>query len=465
DDFTLEVVSPDQLDVETMVATSSCEGDEFAITYTICSDQAVNGLSLNVALPPLGMHYTAGGDFTNGVLNGLSIPANGCVDVTLNVGFDPGTAVGTAFNLQLNATGNTFCLSTTSQVNTLLTKLAPANNPLSMTLVDITNTPPYSAGDLVDLEVTFTNSDPTQAVTQVNTAVTTLFPLLQVNNNIPPTFTVNPNSSVTYTYQLQIGTASFCDLVETCVIINSASNACGLPMSACVDLDVQNAQWPLVQIQFNKGITADLQEDPTGNVYLTGHLVSGTVNNQSQTGSSFFLSKIDECGQEEWGRRSFPLPGGNGWSDSYSVTRDNANNVYISGAHREGVTFEGGTNNDLTVFTFGGVNNTQYGYIASYTEDGDLRWVLQQLNMNHSEINEVQFDPNTGDLYATGTADHNQGSFFILYTQTGVSFAGILNASPNPPHSRAATAMRLTTNGQIAWNRHFITDGNTFGRY
>lgn len=460
DDFTLTPVTALPMDITSTVTTTSCLGDALQISYEICSDNAVNGLTLDVDLPQLGLHYAPGGDFTNGLITNLSIPANGCITVTLNLEFGAGVVPGTTFPVGLNANGNGFCVSNASSSIVNVTRQAISSNPLAMSMVDLTNNGPYEDGDLIDLQVIFTNTSTTTSVNNIQSQLQLPNTLSLVNSTVPNGLNVLPGTNAAFNIRVRVTNVPLCGNTDACMLITSAENACNLPLRSCVTLAIQNGQWPLVQIEANKGLPQDLQEDGQGNVYATGHLVSVVINGLAQTGNSFFLAKIDDCGQVVWARRSFSTTG---YSNSTSVTQDPAGDLYISGQLSGAVRFEGGNNPDVN--TLAGFQGGRYGYIAKYTEDGDLLWVMLQYNATYSELHEVQFDPNTQDLFVTGSVDQNNPSFFLLYSNPGISLVGTMNPQVSNTYNRSASLLRMTQAGQVTWSRMFQQDGNYFGRY
>ncbi len=460
DDFTLQPVTASPLDITTSITYPTCLGDEAQLTYDICSPTAVTGLNLNAQLPALGLHFAVGGDFTNGAITNLSIPAGGCVTVTLNLEFDAGTVVGTTLPVQLVANGTGACVSAASNASVNVVRQPIAGNTLSASMLDLTNSGPYQAGDQVDLQVTFANANPTNAVTGGQAQVQLPAQLSVVSNGIPANFSVPAASTVSYTVRVEVSPGSFCGTVEPCVAITAANNACDLPITTCLLLSLANTQWPLVQIEADKGQILDLQEDFQGNVFATGHLVDVTFNGSNQTGNSFFLAKLDECGQVEWFRRSFSAMG---YSSSTSITMDQDSNLYLSGQLTGAVRFEGGNNPDVN--TFPAWQGGRYGFIAKYTYEGDLDWLMVQYNQTFAELHEVQYDPATGDIFTTGTLDPNNASFFLLYSNPGLTLSGLtLQAQPSS-FNRAASLLRMDQNGGVTWRTTYQKNGFAHGRY
>lgn len=467
DDFTLERVSPDQLDITSTVSTLSCEGDQLQISYEICSNQAVSGLTLNAQLPIMGLQFGAGGDFINGQASNISVPANGCTTVTLNVAFDAGTLVGTSFPVQLNATGSAQCVSTQSQTTVAVTRQAPISSPLALTVADLTNAAPYQTGNIIDLQVQFTNTDPALSVTNIVNQVQLPAGFALASSNMPASFNVAPLSTSTYLVQVEVLSSALCSTEDVCITISEAQNACDIPRTECVSIVIEQAVWPLFQIEASKGIVKDLHEDADGYVYSTGHFVNVSFQGTPLIGSSFFLAKTDDCDEIDWVRRTHTV-NGTGHSDSYSVTQDAAGDVYVSGKLNDRVRFEGGNNPDITTIQYDQVLNGtgDFAFIAKYSAAGDLIWVMQLANPSFSEWHEVQYDPATGYMYATGTVDHNHNAKIILYTNGSTPVIGLAPVQLSwLGVNRAVNLISFKPSGALIWTRTQVQNKNSFGRY
>ncbi|WP_291206376.1 SBBP repeat-containing protein [Dyadobacter sp.] len=187
--------------------------------------------------------------------------------------------------------------------------------------------------------------------------------------------------------------------------------------------------------------------DANGNVYVTGHyyetISAGNFSVTSAGSADVFIAKYNTNGQAQWIRSA----GSDGGERGYDLAIDNMANVYVTGE------FQG------TGF-FGSIRKQSAGefdlFVAKYDTNGEFLWV-QSAGGSHRETgNGIATDPNSGDVYVTGTyfgtttfgnttrtSAGNADVFIAKYSKDG-SFQWMLsNGGPDSDSGIGITTDRL----------------------
>ena len=136
--------------------------------------------------------------------------------------------------------------------------------------------------------------------------------------------------------------------------------------------------------------------DPWGNVYITGQYASGTIhfgnitlieNDTIQGLGAIFIAKYDASGNVIWAKSA----GGNGFDFAYSITSDNAGNIYISGNYGDSAITFGSTILPITSSLF----------LTKYDSSGNVIWATSGGSSYGADGWSVATDP-SGKIYLTG---------------------------------------------------------------
>lgn len=161
----------------------------------------------------------------------------------------------------------------------------------------------------------------------------------------------------------------------------------------------------------------------SGNIYITGHFGSSTIqfgtNTLMNTGNvSIFLTAYDPNGNVVWARSA----SGDGFNESNSVSTDLIGNVYITGYY-----------NSSTI-TFSSISLTNQNtaqdnfFLAKYDKNGTLIWAKSN---DTAETFSVKLDV-LGNIYVAGTfwgSTINFGSTLLTTTNGGDTFIAKLSKS------------------------------------
>ncbi len=204
---------------------------------------------------------------------------------------------------------------------------------------------------------------------------------------------------------------------------------------------MSNAQIPVfewasnqqfVGIFLEKSITADSSE----NVYFTGyfdgnHDFDPGPNNayeSSMGNNDAYLVKLDPSGNLLW----YHVFGTLGSERGFNVFTDSSNNVYVSGRHNSTVDFDPGPG----VYNLTPTTGESFGFLASYTPNGDFRWArsLPGYLYGSEEEDEISYDPNGYILISDrfiNTMDFDPGPGSFVMTPTSTSDMYILKLDLN----------------------------------
>jgi hypothetical protein len=179
--------------------------------------------------------------------------------------------------------------------------------------------------------------------------------------------------------------------------------------------------------------------DAAGNVILSGQFDGATtiagVSFTSQTnpstgapGFDLFVAKFGPSGTPVWAKRGFSKQDDN----SFALTTDASNNIYMTGQYPDTMTFLGQVYNNQ-------VNNA--GFVAKLTPAGDLSW-FRKLGAAQTYANAIALN-NAGELYITGN---------FLGTMIVVDNTGTFNLS-NPYIKRIFLIKLASSTGNYIWGR------------
>ena len=165
---------------------------------------------------------------------------------------------------------------------------------------------------------------------------------------------------------------------------------------------------------FDRGYS--ITTDNSDNFYVTGFF-KGTAAFGNTSITTFgdrdvFIAKYDGSGNLIWIKQG----GGSYWDYGYSLTTDNTNNVYVTGAFFESAVFEGAS------LTSAGHNDV---FIAKYDGSGNLIWVKQAGGTSYDRGKSIIAD-NSGNIYLTGHFKTNttfENTFFSAYGQYDIFIA------------------------------------------
>ena len=187
------------------------------------------------------------------------------------------------------------------------------------------------------------------------------------------------------------------------------------------------------------GIAADAD----GNVVVSGHFISGTLNFGSQSlfnsgGFDIFLVKYDETGNVLWAEN----PSGSGYDFNFSMEMDGEGNTYLTGHFSS---FQ---------LTFGSSTITNGGgddiYVAKYDADGNALWAQKAGGSTYDYGYDVSVDGD-GNVFLTGNFQSPNISFGSISLTNSTTYADFYVVKYNP-------------DGDPQWAQHGSGSDYTFGR-
>jgi hypothetical protein len=193
---------------------------------------------------------------------------------------------------------------------------------------------------------------------------------------------------------------------------------------------------------------SDIAVDSMGNTYITG-MYNDTLDFDPSSGVykipalgllDAYVIKLSPNGDLIW-TRTFGT--GNGVVSGFSLTLDNAGNVYTTGTLKGIVDFDGSANTSLL-----GVNDGKvHIFISKMTTNGDFVWAKEfgasrELNVVRVAVDDMQ------NIYATGrfkdTIDFDPGPNTYNLINNGINSTYIV---------------KLTNNGSFSWVKTFQGTG------
>jgi hypothetical protein len=187
--------------------------------------------------------------------------------------------------------------------------------------------------------------------------------------------------------------------------------------------------------------------DVSGNIYLAGSYESvsitfgtTTLTNIETTGffSDLFIVKYDASGNVLWANSA----GGIETDESYFITTDDSNNVYVTGWYSD----------DLIVgpFTLTSADSTGLGdvFIVKYDTNGNVVWAHGYGNVGNDFGCSITTD-NLGNIYLTG-----------FYAASSITFGAFTLSSS------AATNMfivKYNAVGNVLWAQAAVSSGGSIG--
>ena len=187
------------------------------------------------------------------------------------------------------------------------------------------------------------------------------------------------------------------------------------------------------------GIAADAD----GNVVVSGHFISGTLNFGSQSllnsgGFDIFLVKYDESGNLLWAQN----PSGSGYDFNFSLEMDAAGNSYLTGHFSS---FQ---------LNFGGYSVTNGGgddmYIAKYDTDGNALWAQKAGGNTYDYGYDVSVDGD-GNVFVTGNFQSPNISFGTISLTNSTTYADFY-------------VVKYNADGEPLWAQNGSGSDYTFGR-
>ena len=122
--------------------------------------------------------------------------------------------------------------------------------------------------------------------------------------------------------------------------------------------------------------------------YFEGNATFGSNNIASEGARDIFVSKYDSSGNLIWIEHS----GGTDLDEANAIASDASGNVFISGI------FNGTALFDTASITSSGLDDI---FIASYSKDGDFKWVKQAGGTENDNITGIACD-NNSNIYLSG---------------------------------------------------------------
>ncbi len=182
-------------------------------------------------------------------------------------------------------------------------------------------------------------------------------------------------------------------------------------------------------------------EDNLHNVYETGFYSKDTLILQNDTlfalagtGEQAFLAKYDENGSFLWAQQS--ATSANGYGQSYHVTTDEQNNVYIAGLFKDNISFQ-------SYYLQSPPRATCDMFFVKYNPNGNVLWAKQSKSLDIYAASAVEVH---------GSATDNYGNTYItgLFTDT-VSFGP--DTLSNNGYSAFFLA-KYNSSGNLKWIKH-----------
>lgn len=183
--------------------------------------------------------------------------------------------------------------------------------------------------------------------------------------------------------------------------------------------------------------------DASGNVLVSGHFSSGTLNFGSQTLSNsgaydIFLAKYDEDGNLLWAKN----PSGSGYDFNFSMETDATGNAYLTGHFSSfqlnfgGVTVSNGGGDDI--------------YVVKYDAMGTAVWAQKAGGPGYDYGYDVTVD-GSGNVYLTGNFQSTVISFGVVTLTNSSGFADYYIAKYNDA-------------GELVWAENGDASDYAFGR-
>jgi len=159
----------------------------------------------------------------------------------------------------------------------------------------------------------------------------------------------------------------------------------------------------------NYNLGLGVSADPSGNIYITGQFQNTTTfgafslsnpagaANQFGTQGSVFLVKYDTNGNVLWARQG-AIPSNTCFNNARAVATDAFNNVFITGAFHDTVSF--GSQTLITNSIVGEI------FVTKYDQNGNVLWARQTVN------NSTQYWGN-GPIFGNALATDKHGSVYV----------------------------------------------------
>lgn len=182
--------------------------------------------------------------------------------------------------------------------------------------------------------------------------------------------------------------------------------------------------------------------DDNANIYLSGYYY-GTIDldpsedtaiYHSNGGEDLFICKLNGDGELIWANSM----GDEDDDKALKLVLDPFNNFYIAGYYYHSMDFDPGTNT--------WVLNGYYasGYIAKYSEEGELIWARNVSNPQSSFISDLEID-SQGNIFTTG----------YFYNDCDFDPSGENYIIPNPYDTYDIFVLNLNEDGQLLWANAF----------
>jgi len=171
----------------------------------------------------------------------------------------------------------------------------------------------------------------------------------------------------------------------------------------------------------NDDYTRNIKIDTNGDILVTGHFTStsltlGTTTLSKISSQDIFITKYNTSGNLIWAKNA----GNSGYNVATGLTTDTNNNIYISGAYNNSITF--GTQPELIS------TGNQDVFLAKYDTAGNAVWSKS----NGGIYNDFGFaitNNSLNDIFLTGTLGPQSNLFDTVdaYSSTGFNFIAKLS--------------------------------------
>lgn len=183
--------------------------------------------------------------------------------------------------------------------------------------------------------------------------------------------------------------------------------------------------------------------DAAGNVLVSGHFNSGSLNFGTQTlfnsgGFDIFLVKYDENGNLLWAKN----PSGSGYDFNFSMETDADGNAYVTGYFSS---FQ---------LTFGSVTITNTGgddiYVVKYDASGTALWAQKAGGVTYDYSYDVSVD-NEGSVFLTGNFQSPTSTFGTITLTNTTTYADFY-------------VVKYNAAGEVQWAKNGESSDYAFGR-
>ncbi|MGB3075304.1 MAG: MopE-related protein, partial [Chitinophagales bacterium] len=183
--------------------------------------------------------------------------------------------------------------------------------------------------------------------------------------------------------------------------------------------------------------------DAAGDVVVTGHFSSGTLNFGTQTlfnsgGFDIFIVKYDQNGNLVWAKN----PGGNGYDFNFSMEMDADGNAYVTGYFSS------------YQLTFGSITITNTGgddiYVVKYDPSGTALWAQQAGGISYDYGYDVSVD-GAGNVFLTGNFQSSNIAFGNINLTNTTGYADYF-------------VVKYNSSGTSQWALNGVSSDYTFGR-